>query len=81
MTWSCTDIKLETPLICAISPATSVSIGINQEEAATGWLGTTTISKSIGIVPESLGGSALPPTLNTQGVWSSSVFIGFDFDF
>jgi hypothetical protein len=39
------------------------------------------ISKSIGIVPESLDGTGLPPLLPTQGVWSSSIFIGFDFDF
>jgi hypothetical protein len=39
------------------------------------------ISKSIGIVPESGDGTGLPPLLPTNGVWSSSIFIGFDFDF
>jgi hypothetical protein len=37
--------------------------------------------KSIGIVPESLDGTGAPPLLPTDGVWSSSVFLGFDFDF
>ncbi|MGA8036385.1 MAG: hypothetical protein WA823_06185 [Candidatus Acidiferrales bacterium] len=39
------------------------------------------ISKSIGIVPESGDGTGLPPLFPTNGVWSSSIFIGFDFDF
>ena len=39
------------------------------------------ISKSIGIVPESGDGTGLPPLFPTNGVWSSSLFIGFDFDF
>jgi hypothetical protein len=37
--------------------------------------------KSIGIVPESLDGTGAPPLLPTDGVWSSSVYLGFDFDF
>ena len=45
------------------------------------WHNEYSITKSIGIVPESGDGSGLPPIMNTQGVWSSSVFIGFDFDF
>jgi hypothetical protein len=39
------------------------------------------ISKSIGIVPESGDGTGLPPLLPSNGVWSSSIFIGFDFAF
>ncbi len=39
------------------------------------------ITKSIGIVPESGDGTGLAPLLPTDGVWSSSIFIGFDFDF
>jgi len=39
------------------------------------------ISKSVGIVPESGDGTGLPPLFPTNGVWSSSVFIGFDFAF
>jgi hypothetical protein len=38
-------------------------------------------TKSIGIVPESGDGTGNAPILPTDGVWSSSVFIGFDFDF
>jgi hypothetical protein len=49
--------------------------------AGLAWHNEYSISKSIGIVPESLDGSGLPPLLPTQGVWSSSIFIGFDFDF
>jgi len=49
--------------------------------AGLAWHNEYSISKSIGIVPESADGSGLPPILNTQGVWSSSIFIGFDFDF
>ena len=45
------------------------------------WHNEYSISKSIGIVPLSGDGSGLPPLLPTNGVWSSSVFIGFDFDF
>jgi hypothetical protein len=45
------------------------------------WHNEYSISKSIGIVPESGDGTGLPPMLPTNGVWSSSVFIGFDFDF
>jgi hypothetical protein len=37
--------------------------------------------KSIGIVPESGDGTGNPPLFPTDGVWSSSVFLGFDFDF
>lgn len=37
-------------------------------------------TKSIGIVPESGDGSGVPSALNA-GVWSSSIFLGFDFDF
>ncbi|MFZ0884201.1 MAG: hypothetical protein WAN14_12450 [Candidatus Acidiferrales bacterium] len=39
------------------------------------------ISKSIGIVPESGDGTGGPPLFPTDGVWSSSIFLGFDFDF
>ena len=39
------------------------------------------ITKSIGIIPESGDGAGLPPLFNTDGVWSSSIFLGFDFDF
>jgi hypothetical protein len=39
------------------------------------------IVKSIGIVPLSLDGSGVPPLTSTTPVWSSSAFIGFDFDF
>ena len=49
--------------------------------AGLAWHNEYSITKSIGIVPESLDGSGLPPILNTQGVWSSSIFVGFDFDF
>jgi hypothetical protein len=38
-------------------------------------------TKSIGIVPESGDGTGNPPLFPTDGVWSSSVFLGFDFDF
>jgi hypothetical protein len=38
-------------------------------------------SKSIGIVPESGDGTGLPPLFPTNGVWSSSIFVGFDFAF
>lgn len=37
-------------------------------------------TKSIGIVPESGDGSGVPSS-PSAGVWSSSVFLGFDFDF
>jgi hypothetical protein len=49
--------------------------------AGLAWHNEYSISKSIGIVPESLDGSGLPPILPTTGVWSSSIYIGFDFDF
>jgi hypothetical protein len=49
--------------------------------AGLAWHNEYSISKSIGIVPESGDGTGLPPLFPTQGVWSSSVFIGFDFDF
>jgi hypothetical protein len=39
------------------------------------------ITKSIGIVPESGDGTGGPPLLPTDGVWSSSTFLGFDFAF
>ncbi|MGC2736044.1 MAG: hypothetical protein WA212_19280 [Candidatus Acidiferrales bacterium] len=39
------------------------------------------LTKSIGIVPESGDGTGNPPLLPTDGVWSSSIFFGFDFDF
>lgn len=39
------------------------------------------LTKSIGIVPESGDGTGGPPLLPTDGVWSSSIFLGFDFDF
>jgi hypothetical protein len=39
------------------------------------------IVKSIGIVPLSSDGSGLPPLTPTTPAWSSSVFLGFDFDF
>jgi hypothetical protein len=47
------------------------------------WHNEYSISKSIGIVPLSADGTGLPPLPfpNSQNVWSSSVFIGFDFDF
>jgi hypothetical protein len=47
------------------------------------WHNEYSISKSIGIVPLSGDGTGLPPLPfpNSQNVWSSSVFIGFDFDF
>jgi hypothetical protein len=38
-------------------------------------------TKSIGIVPESGDGTGNPPLFPTDGVWSSSIFLGFDFDF
>jgi hypothetical protein len=38
-------------------------------------------TKSIGIVPESGDGTGGPPLFPTDGVWSSSIFLGFDFDF
>jgi hypothetical protein len=38
-------------------------------------------TKSIGIVPESGDGTGAPPIFPTDGVWSSSIFLGFDFDF
>jgi hypothetical protein len=37
--------------------------------------------KSIGIAPESGDGTGAPPLFNTDGVWSSSIFFGIDFDF
>jgi hypothetical protein len=37
--------------------------------------------KSIGIVPESGDGTGGPPLFPTNGVWSSSIFFGIDFDF
>jgi hypothetical protein len=49
--------------------------------AGLAWHNEYSISKSIGIVPESGDGTGLPPLFPTNGVWSSSVFIGFDFDF
>jgi hypothetical protein len=39
------------------------------------------IVKSIGIVPLSGNGVGVPPLFPTGRVWSSSLFIGFDFDF
>ena len=39
------------------------------------------ITKSIGIVPLSGDGVGLPPANQTDAVWSSSLMIGFDFDF
>jgi hypothetical protein len=38
-------------------------------------------TKSIGIVPESGDGTGAPPLFPTDGVWSSSIFFGIDFDF
>jgi hypothetical protein len=38
-------------------------------------------TKSIGIVPESGDGTGQPPLFPTDGVWSSSIFFGIDFDF
>lgn len=38
-------------------------------------------TKSIGIVPESGDGTGGPPLFPTDGVWSSSIFFGIDFDF
>ncbi len=49
--------------------------------AGLAWHNEYSITKSIGIVPESGDGTMFPPIANTQGVWSSSIFIGFDFDF
>jgi hypothetical protein len=49
--------------------------------AGLAWHNEYSIVKSIGIVPESGDGTGLPPLLPTDGVWSSSVFIGFDFHF
>jgi len=51
--------------------------------AGLAWHNEYSISKSIGIVPLSGDGTGLPPLPlpNSQNVWSSSVFIGFDFDF
>lgn len=51
--------------------------------AGVAWHNEYSISKSIGIVPLSGDGTGLPPLPfpNSQNVWSSSVFIGFDFDF
>ncbi len=49
--------------------------------AGLAWHNEYSISKSIGIVPLSGDGTGLPPLLPTNGVWSSSIFIGFDFDF
>jgi hypothetical protein len=39
------------------------------------------IVKSVGNVPLSGDGSGLPPLSPTAPVWSSSIFVGFDFDF
>ena len=49
--------------------------------AGVAWHNEYSIVKTIGIVPLSGDGTGLPPLLPTNGVWSSSVFIGFDFDF
>jgi hypothetical protein len=51
--------------------------------AGLAWHNEYSISKSIGIAPLSGDGTGLPPLPlpNSQNVWSSSVFIGFDFDF
>jgi hypothetical protein len=51
--------------------------------AGLAWHNEYSISKSIGIVPLSGDGTGLPPLPlpNSQNVWSSSIFIGFDFDF
>ncbi|MGD0402458.1 MAG: hypothetical protein ABSB66_04610 [Candidatus Acidiferrales bacterium] len=51
--------------------------------AGLAWHNEYSISKSVGIVPESGDGTGLPPLPfpNSQNVWSSSVFVGFDFDF
>ncbi len=51
--------------------------------AGLAWHNEYSISKSVGIVPESGDGTGLPPLPfpNSQNVWSSSIFIGFDFDF
>jgi hypothetical protein len=38
-------------------------------------------TKSIGIVPESGDGTGITPLFPTDGVWSSSIFFGIDFDF
>jgi hypothetical protein len=37
--------------------------------------------KSTGVVPESGDGTGVPPLFNTDGVWSSSIYFGIDFDF
>jgi len=51
--------------------------------AGLAWHNEYSISKSVGIVPESGDGTGLPPLPfpNSQNVWSSSIFVGFDFDF
>jgi hypothetical protein len=49
--------------------------------AGLAWHMEYSIVKSIGIVPLSLDGSGLPPLTSTTPVWSSSAFVGFDFDF
>lgn len=49
--------------------------------AGLAWHNEYSISKSIGIVPESGDGTGLPPLSPTNGVWSSSLLFGFDFDF
>jgi|HubBroStandDraft_6_1064221.scaffolds.fasta_scaffold00445_13 hypothetical protein len=49
--------------------------------AGLAWHNEYSISKSIGIVPESGDGTGLPPLSLTNGVWSSSLLFGFDFDF
>jgi hypothetical protein len=49
--------------------------------AGLAWHMEYSIVKSIGMVPLSLNGSGLPPLTSTTPVWSSSAFVGFDFDF
>jgi hypothetical protein len=49
--------------------------------AGLAWHNEYSLVKSIGIIPLSLDGSGLPPAAPNTKVWSSSLFLGFDFDF
>jgi len=49
--------------------------------AGLAWHNEYSITRTQGAVPLSLDGVGLPPLLPTNGVWSSSILLGFDFAF
>ena len=49
--------------------------------AGLAWHNEYSVTRTQGAVPLSLDGVGLPPLLPTNGVWSSSILLGFDFAF